>query len=541
MRSSRGSADKAAGQEEGLRSKSIATLQSIPTVAFAGGVLLAVTTFYINGTFFHDDAYIILRYVWNLLEGNGVVWNPGEYVQGYTTFLHLLLVSVLGITGLDLVWASRIIGVISYFGLIVFLAFYRTNVKTERNQLWYLPAVIVLTASPVIVWSLGGLETLLFSLLATLGSLVLISEADSPRSQLRLTAISGLLFGLCLLTRPDGIIFIVVSLAWIILREREARRVRLVTFSLPIAVIMVPFIVWQWSYYHSLVPNSFYVKAGESSPETALAGLEYVARYAASPPFLPLFLLGFLIWITARRKWNAVFLYLAASIATYVLFIVYVGGDHMQSYRLMVPLIPLMAYLLVNAFDEVVIVYRPRVHAGLVVAVLLLSAAQLPHLTLNPQRKDRAAQGGSVVGKYINEAWPAGSLVALNTAGSTPYYAPRLRFIDMLGLNDAHISHRDVDTVQLVWQNVPGHRKGDGKYVLSRKPDYIIIGPSIGREVRDHWFLSDLELSHSPEFYRDYELHEVPLGFGGKVLAGGRFPFRYYKRKSTPGLPLSSQ
>ena len=34
-----------------------------------------------------DDAYISFRYGKNLMDGHGLVYNPGEYVEGYTNFL----------------------------------------------------------------------------------------------------------------------------------------------------------------------------------------------------------------------------------------------------------------------------------------------------------------------------------------------------------------------------------------------------------------------------------------------------------------------
>ena len=40
--------------------------------------------------FLCDDAFISFRYVRNFLEGNGLVFNPGEYVEGYTNFLWIL-------------------------------------------------------------------------------------------------------------------------------------------------------------------------------------------------------------------------------------------------------------------------------------------------------------------------------------------------------------------------------------------------------------------------------------------------------------------
>ena len=112
---------------------------------------------------------------------------------------------------------------------------------------------------------------------------------------------------------------------------------------------------------------------------------------------------------------------------------------------------------------------------------------------------------GAAVGRYISEAWPNGSLVALHTAGSTPYYGRNHRYIDMLGLNDAHIGRRTIKEIRLPWQRVPGHSKGDGAYVLKRNPDFIIAGPALGTQVERPWFLSDLELALNPEFSQRYE------------------------------------
>ena len=40
--------------------------------------------------FLTDDAFISFRYVHNLLEGHGLVFNPGERVEGYSNFLWVL-------------------------------------------------------------------------------------------------------------------------------------------------------------------------------------------------------------------------------------------------------------------------------------------------------------------------------------------------------------------------------------------------------------------------------------------------------------------
>ena len=38
-----------------------------------------------------DDAMISMRYAWNFSHGSGLVWNPGQYVEGYTNPLIDLL------------------------------------------------------------------------------------------------------------------------------------------------------------------------------------------------------------------------------------------------------------------------------------------------------------------------------------------------------------------------------------------------------------------------------------------------------------------
>ena len=51
--------------------------------------------------FLCDDAFISFRYVRNLIEGHGLVFNPGERVEGYTNFLWVLeLAALWGALGL---------------------------------------------------------------------------------------------------------------------------------------------------------------------------------------------------------------------------------------------------------------------------------------------------------------------------------------------------------------------------------------------------------------------------------------------------------
>ena len=59
--------------------------------------LLVVTAVYAWGVHRHhflcDDAFISFRYAQHLSEGQGLVWNRGERVEGYTNFLWVLLMA----------------------------------------------------------------------------------------------------------------------------------------------------------------------------------------------------------------------------------------------------------------------------------------------------------------------------------------------------------------------------------------------------------------------------------------------------------------
>jgi len=107
-------------------------------LAYAAG--LGAMMLSANRAFYRDDAYITLRYARNLIDGPGVVWNPGEYVQGYTNFLHLMLVSCLGRLGIDLVVALGVVGVAALLSLVVLLiSWSRRDEDESGSRLWHVP------------------------------------------------------------------------------------------------------------------------------------------------------------------------------------------------------------------------------------------------------------------------------------------------------------------------------------------------------------------------------------------------------------------
>jgi hypothetical protein len=125
----------------------------------------------------------------------------------------------------------------------------------------------------------------------------------------------------------------------------------------------------------------------------------------------------------------------------------------------------------------------------------------------------------AIAAKWLDTHALPQAVVASTPARSIAYHM-NLRVIDMLGLNDAHIG--DTSTADL-GKGRAGHEKGDGKYVLSRSPDYILMGnvavlPSpVDKERMAKKLVrkSEHELWAEPRFHDTYELVCFPLSDTG--------------------------
>ena len=94
------------------------TWQWFVNLGIAAVILLA---FVHNASQYHflgDDAFISFRYAQNLVEGHGLVWNPGEAVEGYTNFLWVLLMATGIVGGIEPERLSVALGIASGLGVL---------------------------------------------------------------------------------------------------------------------------------------------------------------------------------------------------------------------------------------------------------------------------------------------------------------------------------------------------------------------------------------------------------------------------------------
>ena len=69
-----------------------------------------------------DDAFISFRYAQNLHDGLGLVFNAGEYVEGYTNLLWTLAMAAVLHLGLDMELMAHVLGIACWLGLSTLLA-----------------------------------------------------------------------------------------------------------------------------------------------------------------------------------------------------------------------------------------------------------------------------------------------------------------------------------------------------------------------------------------------------------------------------------
>jgi arabinofuranosyltransferase len=441
--------------------------------------------------FFHDDAYVTLRYARRLLTGSGLTWNRGEAVEGFSSPLWLAQTALLGWLGLPLPWAARVLGV--GYALATVGLWHRVRAAPAG-------LLALVTLPGVSLWAWGGLETL-----ASLFFTLLAAALVQPSSKLTSTR-QEVGFGLALaavgLVRPEGV---VVAGLFLVAGRMRPDRPSLRVATAIVAVAFLSYQAFRMLYFGDWLANAARAKTLGLPWDVRLeSALVYVAKTA--PQWLGTLALA--AWMLACSPERARLGWLLLPSIPLLLAIVAAGGDHMLGTRFVLTPIALLCFSASLAPGPPRSWYRTG-------TILLASACACLQLQLTFRCRampDLAGAMGEIVGRTLEARLPAGTLVASATAGSIPYFAPSLAFLDTLGLNDQHIAKTvpapATAGVQAVldraenWSLVPGHLRGDGQYVLSRKPDVILLGGANGSLAP--WFLGDYQVMVDKGFRAAY-------------------------------------
>ncbi len=474
-----------------------------------------------------EDAFITYRYAQNFADGRGLVFNPGERVEGFSSFLFTLLLATVGKLHLPIEATSRALS--AAFGLATVAATAELHAvfssdDPERSE-WTLgsaaAALLVAVDGSFAYFAGTGLESSLFFLLLVLA----LAEAARPDRGIR----TGVMLGALALVRPEGLGYaalVILAMGFERGRARNAGRAALITVA-----VVAPLFVFRWRHFGHLLPNTYYAKGASKSSAALLRGLDYTEGFVTSHLFWASIAAVLALVVLTRGEVRSRLALavvggaLGSSIAS--------GGDTFNYFRFMVPAVPVGAVALVIVWDRYVSPRVAGVRAALapalaVLALLCLSALVLlaenvPVDTFRMRRtmseREKVLEVAKINAEYrVVGAWlaahvPGGSLLATNAVGIVPWTS-RLPTVDMLGLTDAHIAHTD----RPIGHGAVGHEKHDGAYVLARRPDVILFGlprltwrePSpagVDKRVRRLFpFLpGDREIYESPTFRANYE------------------------------------
>ncbi len=516
-------------------------------VAGSAVILLLHSTFYFHYT--SDDAYISYRYARNLSDGLGLVWNPGQHVEGYSNFLWVEIIAGLHRLGADIVLSGRWLG----FALAAVAsggAYMLTTrlVDGAAGRIAGLVAALLLASSGTwALWASAGLEPPLFAVLLLVAVMLHLRERDHP-----LTPASGAVWALVVMARPDALVLVAVTAVFKIgdamARAREAHGTLrplareiggLVLWLAAFSAVFGPYFAWRYETYGWLYPNTYYAKVGVGLDQYD-RGLRYLASFLEESGGWLLLVVPLAIAMAPLRRAAAI--YICALLIAWMGYVAYIGGDSLLRFRFFAPVMPLF-YALVLASVAALLEAMPREHSArrtsqAVVAFVSLAAIAF---TLHPSSADssrivgerRAVADRVEIGRWLRDNIPGDASVAAVPVGAIAYES-RLTVIDMLGINDEHIAHRDVDLGEFP----AGHEKYDSEYVLDRQPDIIILFDGLSPSP---WTSADyatlngafipavIDMLNSQRLAREYERRAVEVREGSWLNL-------YVSRGATPVL-----
>ena len=215
-----------------------------------------------------DDAYITLSSVQNLVNGQGLTFNPGQRDHVLTTVLWPLLLAIPNALGFEIVAVTKILGALAELFLVA-AAVYLGSTLVGVAGAGLLTAVLVIANPVVLLNGFGGMETPLF-----LG-LIAVSAASLERGRERTALI---LASAVVWARFDGLAFyLVVVAAWLWRRRRELDPRTLAQVLTPSLAVLLAYFVFGVMVLGSAVPWSAKYKLGFATSGGLTGGIA-VAR-----------------------------------------------------------------------------------------------------------------------------------------------------------------------------------------------------------------------------------------------------------------------
>ncbi|MEN9563472.1 MAG: hypothetical protein RIR73_1716 [Chloroflexota bacterium] len=461
---------------------------------------IAATSFVLEGKTYYvlfDDAMISMRYAYNLAQGNGLVWNPGERVEGITNPLWTAIMALVHFLPVGLNQTGLYIQILGASLLTLNLFFVKKLVEHFSNDLFAMLSAVAFTAfyAPLNSFGLLGMEVSLLTLMLTAAALLAL------KSEGRFNIWVYVLLAISTLVRFDMAVPYIVILGILFWVQKENRKQHLIWGLGLLVLFLGGQTLARYAYYGEFLPNTYYLKVeGWNITLRVLRGMYALVQFAYFHNWL-LFLLPLSLFIL-RRDWKLTLmtLLLMAQIA----YSVYVGGDAWENHgganRYIVIAMPLYfvgfswsaVEWLKRAANSLNLKQQIFLEAGWRAIFLALFTFSL--LTFNAllgewksiERWNLARKPDYVAGNDRNlqiaialeQVTTPGASIAVIGAGTIPYLLPDRYAIDTLGKADPYIAHQNVRTpmgIPDIPNMRPGHMKWDYAHTFGElQPDVIV-------------------------------------------------------------------
>jgi len=465
-----------------------------------------------------DDAFIFFRYAENFSNGQGFVYNPCEKVEGCTSFLWLLILSVASLFKLDLLWFSKIFNSLLCFALVYMVANSHERIERFDGIMSSAAAAVAFTSGIFAPWLSSGMEVALFSFLSMAAYFYTI------KSETKLDyGVCGVLHALVLMARPEGVFLAAPAMFYLYQNHRRRGDYGIYISLVKFAAVYTPYFLWRYFYYGSLMPNTFHAKVGFGLNQLARGTAYFCDYFIAAAPLVILFAAS-LFFVIKRRFEDRHIALLCIYAFLNILFVISVGGDFMYGFRffahLTAPLAIISIYALAIFFKS-----AAKFKTAVVIVIIYGLIQFYVHPEIYGISNSSPVEFGREAGLFLKNEAAADATLAINTAGIIPYYS-KLRTIDMLGLTNRHIAMSRADNFGA---GPAGHEKGDGKYILSKKPDIIIMGNFEGS--RTPVYKSDREVYLDNGFKANYILKVHKITVRDQSGASVEKFFYYFERR----------
>ncbi len=424
---------------------------------------LAVLVVGVNGVIFRrhelDDSLIYARYIQNLISGNGLVYNVGEYVNGLTSPLFAWLSLAPAYLFSDARQGAMLISVLAAMGTLVI--FYRilTLFVAER---WIAALAALLAAGSSITYINLGMETSLFTFMVGTCLYLYFKDKFFPL---------GICIGLSILVRPESMFLVPAMALNTLIFKRQWPELK--CYIIP-AILVLTQLIFNGIYYDTLLPTSGVAKISQGT-------LGHWGFYDFFFDLFRAFLYGFglpgqlqifdsyfitvllmllaslsLLLVQARQYLVVSFVFLLLYTAFFtILNIPSQWWYYAIYYSIYTTYIAFGIYWLCDRINRVNQVFMKVVFVGVFSIMLLWQGAINLALLGNTVREDYKQ-----FGEWIAQNTPAGASIALAEIGTVGWYSDR-RIIDILGL----VTRGNADLIA----------EGDyHSWLASHPPDYIL-------------------------------------------------------------------